>query len=271
MSEPLDPPQPPSGGPPPDQPPSDTPPPPPGGSGPGGGSGFSPPPAGGGGEGGAGGAQPPGNPWEQRESLGFVNAFIETVKLFALNPTEAFAQTRRTGDYVGPLIFAVLVGWIGALFQTIWGMIFQASLVSMLPADLRQQMGGAMVMGGSSIIGFILYPIFAVIGLFIASGILHLCAMLVGALAESTAGFEGTLRVVAFSWIATLGYIVPVIGGLVVAVWFIFLAVIGLSTLHKTTQGKALITVLIPVALCCVCVLLSIFGLAGMIMGMANR
>lgn len=263
MNQPLEPPQPPSGG-----PPSDTPPPPPGDSG----SGFTPPPAGGGGEGGGtGGAQPTGNPWEQRERLGFVNAFIENVKLFALNPTEAFAQTRCTGDYVGPIIFAVLVGWIGALFQTIWGMIFQASVVSMLPADIRDQMGGAMMMGGSSIIGFILYPIFAVIGLFIASGILHLCAMLVGALAESTAGFEGTLRAVAFSWVASLGYVVPVIGGLVVAVWFIFLAVIGLSTLHKTTQGKALITVLIPVALCCVCVLLSIFGLASMIMGMANR
>jgi len=266
MSEPLDPPQPPSGGPPPDQPPSDAPPPAPGGGG------FSPPPAGGGGEGGgAGGAAPPGNPWEQRDRLGFVNAFIENIKLFALSPTEAFAQTRRTGDYVGPIIFAVLVGWIGALFQMIWGLVFQASLVSMMPADFREQMGGAMMMGGSPVISFILYPIFALIGLFLSAGILHLCAMLVGALAESDSGFEGTFRAIAFSWIASLGYVVPLVGGLIVLVWFIFLAVVGLSTMHKTTQGKALITVLIPFALCCICAILAGLGMAGMIAGLANQ
>lgn len=265
MSEPLDPQQPPSGG-----PPSDTPPPPPGDSGSGGGSGFSPPPGGGGEGGGAGGAVPPGNPWEQRDRLGLVNAFIENVKMFALRPAEAFAQTRRTGDFVGPLIFGVVVGWIGYLFSQIWGMVFQGGMMSMMPAEMREQMGAQMMFqGGFSLLGIIFYPILGAIVLFIGAGILHLCAMLVGALAESNSGFEGTFRAVAYASIANLASIVPLVGGLIGVVWMIFLLVVGLSTLHRTTQGKALITVLIPIAVCCICAILGIlFGVAG-IMGMA--
>lgn len=268
MSEPLDPPQPPSGGPPPETPPSDTPPPPGGG-----GSGFSPPPAGDGGGGGAGGAAPPGNPWEQRDRLGFFNAFIENIKMFALNPAEAFAQTRRTGDYVGPLIFGVLVGWIGYIFSQIWSMVFQGGMMSMMPAEVREQMGSQMMFqGGFSLIGIIFYPVLGVIGLFIAAGIIHLCAMLVGALAESDSGFEGTFRVAAYASIANLAAIVPIVGGLIALVWGIFLWVIGLSTLHRTTQGKALFAVLIPILVCCLCVILAIFfGVAGIMAGMSNQ
>lgn len=256
MSEPLDPPQPPAGSPPP--PPE-------------GGTTFTPPPEGGGGGEGGGPTPPPGNPWEQRDRLGFVSAFIENVKLFVLSPGEAYARTRRTGDYVGPIIFAVLVGWIGAFFQFLWGLVFQGSMMSMMPAEMREQMGASMmVQGGSSLIGFILYPIFAVIGLFIGAGILHLCTMLVGALSDSDSGFEGTFRAVAFAAVANLAYVVPVVGGLIAAIWTIVLLVIGISTLHKTTQGKALIAVLIPVAVCCLCLILMALGMAGMIAGLAS-
>lgn len=251
MNQPLDPPQ----------PPSDTPPPPPSS-----GSGFGGPPPGGG-----GGTPPEGNPWEQRDRLGFVNALIENVKLFALNPTGAFARTRRTGDYVGPLIFAVLVGWVGAFFRLIWSFLIQGSMMSMLPANLRGQMGGSMLMqGGGGIVAFILFPIIAVIGLFIGAGILHLCSMLVGVLSSSESGFEGTFRAVAFSSIANLAFVIPVLGGIVYAIWFIFLATVGLSTMHRSTQGKALIAVLIPVAVCCVCAIIAMLGAGAMIAGMMS-
>lgn len=269
MNQPLDPPQPPSGG-----PPSDTPPPPPGDAGSGGGSGFSPPPAGGGGGGGgAGGATPPGNPWEQRDRLGFVNAFIENIKLFALSPAEAFAQTRRTGDFVGPLIFGVLVGWIGYIFSQLWGMVLGGGMMSMMPAEMREGMGSQMMFqGGTSILGIIFYPVLGVIGLFIAAGIIHLCAMLVGAVAESDSGFEGTFRVAAFASVANLASIIPIVGGLIGLVWGIFLWVVGLSTLHRTTQSKALMAVLIPVVLCCLCIIAVVFfGAAGFMAAMSNQ
>lgn len=259
MSEPLDPPQ----------PPASSPPPPPEG----GGSTFTPPPAGGDGGGGGGGGPtpPPGNPWDQRDRLGFVSAFIENIKLFALSPGEAYARTRRTGDYVGPIVFAILVGWIGAFFNFLWNLLFQGSIMSVMPAEVREQMGASMMLqGGSGLVGFIIYPIFAVIGLFIGAGILHLCAMLVGALSGSDSGFEGTFRAVAFASVANLAYVVPLVGGLIALVWTIILLVIGISTLHRTTQGKALITVLIPIGVCCLCLILMVLGGAAMIAGLAG-
>lgn len=225
-----------------------------------------PPPPGG------GGGQPPGNPWDQRQQLGFAQAFIENVKLFVINPTEAFARTRRTGDFVNPLIFAVLIGWIGAVFGQLWGLLFNASMTTMMPPEMREAMGQSMMMGGAGfVITLVVYPFLAVIGLFLLAGILHLCLMLVGGTAQSDAGFEGTFRTASYASVASLAYIVPAVGGLIYIVWAIVLWVIGLSTLHRTTQGKALFAVLIPIVLCCLCIVLAVvLGIGGM-MGLMEQ
>ena len=194
-----------------------------------------------------------GNPWEQRDRLGFFPALLENIKLFVTSPVEAFARTRRSGDYVSPLIFAILVGWAGAVISQIWTLLFQASLFSFFPGGMKDQFG-FLLAGGMGFFGtLILAPICIAIFLFIWSGILHLCLVVVNALGESESGFEGTFRAVGYSGVAQLGQVVPVVGGLIVMVWSIFLLVVGLSDLHRTTQGKALVAVLIPVVLCCVC------------------
>jgi hypothetical protein len=41
--------------------------------------------------------------------------------------------------------------------------------------------------------------------------------------------------------------------------------VIGLVRMHRTTQGKAAAAVLIPIGLCCVCVILGMVLLGGLI------
>jgi len=276
MNEPLDPPQ----------PPADSPPPPPSG---GGDTPFTPPPAGGGGAGGgagggdagggaAAGPTPPGNPWDQRDKLGFVPALIESVKLFALNPSEAWARTRRTGDYVGPVIFGVLIGWVGHIFQWLWNLLLGNALntwmMSMMPPEAREQMGMQMMLsGGAGFLWVILFPVIALILIGIWSLILHGSSMLVGATAKSDAGFEGTVRVASFAAVGLLAYIVPLVGGLIAFVWTIFLLTLGVSTLHRTSQGKALLAVLLPFILCCVCCLaFMFFGIgAGVLGGLANR
>ena len=48
-----------------------------------------------------------------------------------------------------------------------------------------------------------------------------------------------------------LAGIIPFCGGLISLVWAIILYVFGLSTAHRTTQGKAVLAVLLPVVLCC--------------------
>ena len=213
-----------------------------------------------------------GNPWERRAQLGGVNGFIQTLKLLVTAPAEAFAQTIQRGDYGSPLLFAILVGWIGIAIGQAWEALMGASILSMLPPEIRNQIPFAMGVTGSFFFNVIFAPVFIIIGLFIWSAILHLCLIIVGGLDRSRAGFEGSFRVVAYSTVAQLANLVPIVGGMLCLVWSLFLAVIGAREIHRTEQGKAVLAVLIPAVLCCVCVGLAVFMAGASIMALfANQ
>lgn len=213
-----------------------------------------------------------GNPWEQRDSLGFLEGLIEAIKLFVTSPTEAFARTRRTGDYVSPLIFAIIMGFIGVLVSQVWGLLIGLPFLGMVPDEVGSEF--ALFFAGSTIgllVKIILSPIYVTVALFIWSGILHLCLMLIGGLDASESGFEGTFRVVSYSSVAQLAQVVPLLGGLVTLVWSIVLGVIGLTSLHRTTQGKALLAILLPMMLCCLCVVIAAIMAGGMAAFVASQ
>src|SRR4051812_10648996 len=54
----------------------------------------------------------PGNglPWENRQQLGFVKAWFDTVAMLIARPGEAFAMMRPEGGLVDPLLFGVIGG-----------------------------------------------------------------------------------------------------------------------------------------------------------------
>lgn len=204
-----------------------------------------PPPAGAGG---------PGNPWEQRSTLGYGAALLENLKLFITSPSSGYEQTVKRGDFLSPLLFSVIVGWFGAIIGQIWQFLLQGTMLTMMPADLRDQLSLYMATTPVSLaISLVLTPIFLVIGLFIWSLIHHVSLMLVGALSESDAGFEGTFRVNGYAYVAQLAAVVPLIGWLISFVWYIALQTIGAARIHDTTPGRALVGALLPLVICCFC------------------
>ena len=209
----------------------------------------------------------PGNPWERRDELGASQGFLEALKLFIVSPKEAFAQTRLLRDYGSPLLFAIILGWVGILVGKVWETLFGLSVLSAFPPELQEQI--PFLVGGSTIgivLSLILAPIYIVVALFIWSALLHLCLVLVGGLKESKAGFEGTFRVVSYSTVGQLGSFVPFFGGFIVLVWSIVLGVIGITSLHKSSQGQAIAALLIPLALCCLCVFFFVMTLGAGLM-----
>jgi hypothetical protein len=141
-----------------------------------------------------------------------------------------------------------------------------------VPHHIREQLDMATAASiGGSVMGFItvvaIYPVFVVMSLFLSSAITHLFLMLVGALGDSRAGYEGTFRVTAYAQVANVALVVPVMGMLVSIVWWVVLEVIGLAIIHRTTQGKALFAVLIPTVCCCACFLLFIGALLALVIG----
>src|SRR5450830_209412 len=198
-------------------------------------------------------AAPPsgGLPWET-QAIG-PEPFVETAKLFITVPEQAWRLTRETGDYMRPLLFGVIVGWVGLVFRAVWGTIFGAGLMRMIPA---QYAGFTRFGGGSLVAQVILGPLLVACGLFIGAAIIHVSFMIVGALTSSKSQFEGTFRLLCYASVANVANVIPIVGGLAGGIWAIYLMVVGAQQLHKTTQGKAVAGVLLPVVVCCVCAIL---------------
>ncbi|HKC25883.1 MAG TPA: YIP1 family protein [Thermoanaerobaculia bacterium] len=229
-------------------PPGPPPPPPP----------IAPPPAG----------TPGAIPWEERQRYGFVPALVETVKLFVTAPAEAWRRTPEKGSILDPLLFAILVSWLGAIVRAVYGMFFTVPWLRMMPPAMRERFGGAMAGHAFGFVAqVILAPIAITLILFIWSAILHVCLMMVGGLSASTSGFDGTFRVSCYSSVADLAQAIPLLGGLVAAIWKIVLVVMGIVALHRTTQGKAIAAVLIPLVVCCGCAALLSVLIFGAVFG----
>jgi hypothetical protein len=211
---------------------------------------------------------PPGEarlPWEERDRLGLLEALIQTVRLLVTDPSNAFSRLRPDGDLTSPILFGLILSWAGMFLSQMWQLMFGGIVGSMFEGV--EGLGGAFSPPGAfGIIGtLVVWPIFFVVFLFISAGILHLCLLLVGATADSPSGFEGTLKVVSYSQVAGVASIVPLVGGFLFAIWALILEVIGISQVHRTTVARALMGVLIPVLVCCTCLIFSAVFFGAMI------
>jgi hypothetical protein len=184
-----------------------------------------------------------GLPWEHRQELGFLKAFFDTVGMVLTKPNEAFGMMKTEGGLMEPLLFALIGGSAGMIVS----FLMQIGLQSVgFMADRNSAILG---MGMGIVFGVILMPVIIVCLMFIASGILHLCLMIVGGAKKP---FETTFRVVCFSSGSTyLLAMIPVCGGMISALYNLVLECMGLARAHETEIGKAVMAVLLPILVCC--------------------
>ena len=214
-----------------------------------------------------------GLPWERRSEIGFLNGLVETVKLLVVNPAEAFRRAKEKGDYAEPLIFAILVSWVGIAASGLWSGLFGQAWTAFLPPDVKEKLGDALATNTAMLLIQVgLAPIFVLIGLFVGAAIYHVSFLIVGATKDSSSGFEGTFRAVSYASVSQLANVVPFVGGFAALVWNIVLMVLGAVRMHRTTQGKAIAGVLIPMLLCCVCIVLVVaLVIGGLAAAFASR
>lgn len=203
-------------------------------------------------------------PWED-PGRSFFDGLFETVKLFATAPGEGFRRMPVTGGIGRPLFYSIVVGWVSIAVAVFWNVLLQGLWMPFL--ESAEDLAGMGAMYGLTIgwglMMVVLAPLFVIIGVFIAAAVLHLMLLIVGG---ANAGFEATVRVVCYTQTAQLAGIIPFCGGIITLVWTVILYVTGFTTAHRTTQGKAVLAVLLPVVLCCimgVVFALVIGGLAG--------
>ncbi len=188
-----------------------------------------------------------GLPWEHRAQLGLFKAWFDTVSLLITKPSEAFTMMRPEGGLTGPLLFGLIGGSLGGIVS----IIFQGLLQSIPGIAGRNDAFNSLgiQIWVVLVVYAVLMPLLVTVGLFLGGAILHLCLMLVGG---ANRPFETTFRVVCFSaGAANLFCMIPFCGGIIALVYQIVLECIGLSRAHPTTTGKALISIFLPIIVCC--------------------
>jgi hypothetical protein len=206
-------------------------------------------------------------PWEQ-PGYPALEALFETAKLLLLRPGEAFSRMSTTGDIGRPLLFAVVLGWLGMIAAQLYQLAMPGIPWRYLPG-----MGRGMdyaVPFAYTLAMMVLAPLLILLGVFIWSAILHLFLMLAGG---ANGGFSATVRVVCYAGVCQVLQVLPLCGGIIAFLWSIVIEIVGLAAAHRTSQGRAAVAVFLPLALCCACaaVIAVAFGAAILALVGASR
>jgi hypothetical protein len=164
-----------------------------------------------------------------------VQSFVGTVRDMITRPVGFFRGIARRGDFVNPLIFALVCAVISAAIGGFLGILYATLGIG------GTGVGEAL---GAFVASMFFMPIIFAIALFVGAGILHLLVALI--IKPADTGFEATFRVVSYANVTELVSWVPVLGPLVATVASVVLAIIGVREVHETTTGKAALVVLIP-------------------------
>lgn len=210
-----------------------------------------------------GGAPSPGGgagtPWDERARLGFLNALVETTRQVLLAPGAFFRALPVSGGIGSPLLYAVVVGWIGLAAAALYQALFSSIVGSSIGAfgerpELAPILAWVQSWGGFAF-QVVFGAVFVVIGVFIAAGVLHLMLLLLGGARRD---FEATFRVVSYAQATSILFLLPFCGQLIGGLWCLVLYVVGLAEAHRIGHGRAAAAVLLPLALvCCCCAVLA--------------
>jgi hypothetical protein len=157
-----------------------------------------------------------------------INSFVDLVHRLVLQPVTFFAELPRQGNFVNPLVFALICYEISAIL---------GGLLGLAVGEPNRGLG-------AFVVSIIAAPVVGTIGLLILSGVLHLLVRLIVGAGNSS--FEATFRVASYATVVNLVGWIPIIGSLVALVYGIYLSVVGIREMHDTATGKAVLIALIP-------------------------
>jgi len=172
-----------------------------------------------------------------------VNSFFDVVRRVVLQPVQFFSSLPRSSALLNPLLFALICIVISAILSAVLVLAgvqqnpgFNPNPQNALPSVFTP---------GSAWASIIFAPIGGTIGLFIAAGIQQLLVRLI--VGTNNSGFGATFRVASYTQVTSLINWIPIIGPLL-ALYGLYLSVVGIREMHGTTTGKAALVILIPFA-----------------------
>ncbi len=170
-------------------------------------------------------------PWERLDKYGVPRGFIATVTRVMLSPARFF-QTMPMGGFGKPLVFYIIVAELQVLVQLFWAMLGVGSSLGG-----EESVGGFGGMGMSTLLFVLATPFFLTIGIFLGSGIMHLCLRIVRAASQ---GYEGTFRAVSYGYAPMVLGVIPVVGPIIGVIWAMVTTIIGYMAIHSAGLGRVL-------------------------------
>ncbi len=172
-----------------------------------------------------------------------VNSFVDVVRRVVLQPVQFFAGLTRGGTILNPLVFALVCIVVSAILS---GLLVLAGVQESPGFNPNPQNAIPSTFAPASALASIVFaPFGGAIGLFIAAAIQQLLVRLI--VGENNAGFASTFKVASYSQVTALVNWIPVVGPLL-ALYGLYLSIVGIREMHGTTTGKAALVILIPFA-----------------------
>jgi hypothetical protein len=202
------------------------------------------------------------SPFAERSTRGFFTAFFETFKLVGTQPADFFRRVRidQTG---AALLFGVIGSTVGNWASLLFGALTRAATIGQLQARISElppeaarflEQFASAIQGltspAATAVQMLVAPLLSLISIYIVAGVTHLLLMLFKGAGR---GFDATLTVVAYASGLFLVMAVPQCGGLIAAVWYLAVLIIGLGEAQRCGPGKAALAVFAPVILLCLC------------------
>lgn len=197
-------------------------------------------------------------PWEEPGRPVLV-ALVETVQLIYTRCSEAFGRMPLNTELLRPILFAMIVGMIGAAAETVYDSLWSLTVWKFFPGMQDKESGAFGVVGNFVLLFFM--PLIIPVLLVISSAVTHVMLLLLGA---GKRGWTATFRVSCYSYASALLMLIPLAGGLASGIAGLIFGTHGLAVVHGTSRGRALAALLLPVIVCCGCLMLCVmvFGTA---------
>jgi hypothetical protein len=196
-------------------------------------------------------------PWERVESLGVGRALFATVNRLFTSPSTLFAAVRRQGTVGRALLFGLVAGSIGMLFESFWGIVLAGSLEGFLELQAYGETA-------SYAQNLVFAPLITFVEISIVAGYAHLMLFLSRL---PRGNFGRTFMVAAYAQAAGLLSIIPFLGGVIGTVAFVYLLGIGLGRVHETSAVRALLSLVLPLVLLFIVLVPIIILLVGLTAG----
>ncbi len=169
-----------------------------------------------------------------------LNSFVDVLRRVVSQPASFFAGLPREGNFLNPLVFALICIEISAILVGLLTFIDVPGGITWL-FGARGDQGFLAFLGG-----LVLAPIAGAVGVFLTALLTHLLVTIV--VGRGHSGFGATFRIVAYSSVTSLVGWIPFIGW-IASLYRLYLATVGIREMHATTTGKALLVVLLPAIL----------------------